>query len=1219
MTTTSKLLKVAQERILVLDGAMGTMVQQEGLGEADFRGERFKDHGMPLKGFNDILVMTQPQIIQGIHEAYLKAGADIIETNTFNANAISMADYGVTDYVYELNVAAAQVAKNACVKFESEDKPRYVAGVLGPTNKTATISPRVDEPGFRDVTFKDLVEDYQVACAGLIDGGADLLLVETVFDTLNCKAALFAINRELSRRKLKLPIMVSGTITDASGRTLSGQTPEAFWASIRHANLASIGLNCALGAEEMRPHIQSLANRSQTLVSAHPNAGLPNELGEYDQGPDDMALWIENFASEGLLNIVGGCCGTTPDHIEAIANVAKRYAPRIPQAATKRMTLSGLEAFTVTPELNFINVGERTNVTGSARFRKLIKANDYESAVEVARQQVENGAQIIDVNMDDGLIDGEEAMTKFLNLIAAEPDIARVPVMIDSSKWSVIEAGLQCLQGKGIVNSISLKEGEDIFVEQARLCREYGAAVVVMAFDETGQADTYERRIQICERAYRLLVDTVQFPPEDIIFDPNIFAVATGIDAHRTYGIDFIESVRFIKQNLPHALVSGGVSNISFSFRGQNQVREAIHAAFLYHATQAGMDMGIVNAGQLAVYSQLDSVLKNAIEDVLFDRDEHATENLVEVAKTLRPETQRKADTLTWRTLPVQKRLEHALVHGEHRFIEDDTEEARQQSSTPLSVIEGPLMDGMNVVGELFGSGQMFLPQVVKSARVMKKAVQYLQPFLEADQKEGTGRRKPRILLATVKGDVHDIGKNIVGIVLQCNEYEIIDLGVMVPAQDIIAAIEAHQVDLVGLSGLITPSLDEMVTVAKEMSRANMNMPLLIGGATTSATHTALKISPEYAGGVVYVTDASRSVDVAANLLNLEKRRAYLAGVHEEYAGIRERYHRRNPVKKRTLKEARDNALIELSPVPQPRVLGRQTLIDVSLIDLLEKVDWSPFFKTWGLPGKYPEILKDPAVGQQATQLRQEAIDLISDWAGNRTVSAHAVFGLFRAERKQDDILVFEDDSQMPTATFHMLRQQIMRPKGQANLSLADFVGPSGRGHIGCFVVAVGGELDKIVADYNEHQDDYMAILAKSAADRLAEALAEHLHEFVRKEAWGYSADEAFSNQALIGEEYQGIRPAPGYPGCPDHTEKRTIFSLLNATEEIGAQLTESCAILPASAVSGWYFAPPEARYFGLGKIGRDQVEDYAVRKNWSVEEAEKWLAPVLGYRTDED
>ncbi|MGC6418051.1 MAG: methionine synthase [Bradymonadia bacterium] len=1204
------------ERVLILDGAMGTMIQGYKLEESDFRGQLYQDHEHPLMGFNDLLAITQPKIIEEIHAKYLAAGADIIETNSFNANAISMADYGLEHQVYELNVAAASVAKRAADRFSTPEKPRFVAGVLGPTNKTASISPRVDEPDYRDVTYEMLVADYKLATKGLIDGGADLILVETIFDTLNAKAALYALEELFDELGHRLPIMISATITDASGRTLSGQTTEAFWNSVRHSKPISVGLNCALGAEQLRPYIQILSRVADTHVSAHPNAGLPNELGAYDQDAGEMAGLVEDFAADGLVNIIGGCCGTTPAHIEAIAKIVSEHRPRIIPTRPIVPRLSGLEAISLDENRLFVNIGERTNVTGSARFKRLIKSDDFETALDVARQQVENGAQIIDVNMDEGLIDSEAAMVRFLRLVAAEPDISRVPIMIDSSKWSVLEAGLKCIQGKGVVNSISLKEGKAQFIEQAELCRRYGAAVIVMAFDEQGQADTYERRIEICERAYRVLVDEVDFPPEDIIFDPNIFAVATGIEAHARYGVDFIEATRWIKTNLPHARVSGGVSNISFSFRGNDVVREAIHSVFLYHAIKAGMDMGIVNAGQLTVYGEIPDELRTAIEDVLFDRNPEATDRLIELAEQSRGQKTNEKASEDWREGTVEERIKYALVRGDARYIEGDAEEARQAYPRPLDVIEGPLMAGMNVVGDLFGAGEMFLPQVVKSARVMKKAVAWLKPFMDEESSDEGADSQSKILMATVKGDVHDIGKNIVGIVLQCNHYKIIDLGVMVPPQDIVKAAIDNNVDVIGLSGLITPSLDEMVYLAKELERSGVKIPLMIGGATTSETHTALKITPEYSGVSVHVKDASRAVDVVGQLLSDERKEAYGAELASRYTDIRERYLKRSQNRLVPLTKSRTRSMaLESTPPPRPNQLGIHVLDDYSLEELRTRIDWTPFLRSWELPGRWPAVANDPVVGEEAKRLVADANAVLDEFIETGAVVARAVYGLFPAQQQGDDIIVFEDEARTQTlATLHTLRQQIKRPAGKAHLALADYISADAEDYIGAFAVTAGVGLQALVKAAEAELDDYRAILLKAVADRLAEAFAERLHERVRTEFWGYASEEALDNEALIAEAYTGIRPAPGYPACPDHTEKRTIFKMLDVTERIGLELTESCAMWPAAAVSGLYFARSEARYFGLGRIERDQVADYAKRKGWSVEEAERWLAPSLNY-----
>jgi 5-methyltetrahydrofolate--homocysteine methyltransferase len=1220
------------QRILILDGAMGTMIQRHKLEEADFRGERFRSHPHDLKGNNDLLVLTQPQIIKDIHLAYLRAGADILETNTFNATRVSQADYHLEDLVYELNVAAARLARQACDEMEAQipHKPRYVAGVLGPTSRTASISPDVNDPGFRNVTFDELVSCYIEATRGLIDGGADLLLVETIFDTLNAKAALFAVEHYFTQTGTRLPIMISGTITDASGRTLSGQTTTAFWNSVAHAQPISIGLNCALGAEQLRQYVYELATAAPTFVSAHPNAGLPNEFGEYDQSPRYMAELIHEFATSGLLNIVGGCCGTTPDHIAAIAETVATIKPRqIPQLP-KVMNLSGLEPVKIGEHSLFVNVGERTNVTGSAAFRRLIKANDYDAALEVAKQQVENGAQIIDINMDEGMLDSQQAMVTFLNLIAAEPDIARVPVMLDSSKWEVIEAGLKCVQGKGIVNSISLKEGEAAFIEHARKIRQYGAAVVVMAFDEVGQADTKQRKIDICERAYQILTEQIGFPPEDIIFDPNIFAVATGIEEHNNYAVDFIEATREIRRRMPLCHISGGVSNISFAFRGNDAVREAMHSAFLYHAVKAGMDMGIVNAGQLAVYEDIPIELRERIEDVLLNRRPDATERLLEVAAQLKGEggsSNNNAPDLSWREQPVAKRLSYALVKGITDFIEHDVEEARLAATRPLDVIEGPLMDGMNVVGDLFGSGKMFLPQVVKSARVMKKAVAYLIPHIEASKGNGARQSNGKILMATVKGDVHDIGKNIVGVVLQCNNFEVIDLGVMVSCDTILDTAKRENVDIIGLSGLITPSLDEMCHVAKEMQRLGLNTPLMIGGATTSRVHTAVKIAPNYSGDVVYVKDASRAVGVSQNLISENLRADYTQKIKAEYTKVREQHKNRDRSEKRlSLAAARANKTPltwKNYNVTKPKKLGIHALTHYPLSDLVPYIDWTPFFHAWELAGSYPKILQDAVVGTEATRLFNDAQAMLEQLVREKWLTASAVYGLFPANAVgSDDIDVYLDESrQTVVTTLHHLRQQHEKPGGKPNYCLADFVAPKESGkidYIGAFAVTTGIGIEPWVARFEADHDDYRSIMLKALADRLAEAFAEHLHERIRKEFWGYAANEQLSNDELINESYAGIRPAPGYPACPDHTEKTLLWNLLNVEHHTGITLTESLAMYPTAAVSGWYFAHPEAKYFGLGKIYEDQVEDYARRKGMDRRTAEKWLAPSLGYDTED-
>ena len=1209
---------------MILDGAMGTMIQSYQLTEADYRGERFADHPCDLKGNNDLLVLTQPQIIRAIHKAYLDAGADILETNTFNSTSIAMADYQMEPLVYELNHAAASLARGAADEAQAAtpDKPRFVAGVLGPTNRTASISPDVNNPGARNVTFDQLVEAYIEAIRGLVDGGADLLLVETVFDTLNAKAAIAAIFDYFEATGSRLPIMISGTITDQSGRTLSGQMPEAFWYSLMHARPISIGLNCALGAADMRPHLEEISAVADTFISAHPNAGLPNEFGQYDQSPEEMAALLREFAESGLLNIVGGCCGTTPDHIRAIAAAVEGVAPRTVPEIEPWLRLSGLEPFVLRPETNFVNIGERTNVTGSRKFARLIREGAYEQALEVAQEQVDSGAQIIDINMDEGLLDSEQVMVEYLHLIAAEPGISRVPVMVDSSKWSILEAGLKCIQGKGIVNSISMKEGEAAFLEQARRIRRYGAALIVMAFDEKGQADTRERKVEICARSYRLLVEA-GVPPQDIIFDPNIFAIATGIEEHNNYANDFIEATAEIKRALPFAKVSGGVSNVSFSFRGNEAVREAIHSVFLYHAIRAGMDMGIVNAGQLAVYDEIAPELRELVEDVVLNRRPDATERLLEAAETVRGGGAKQEKDLSWREAPVQERLTHALVQGLVDYIEADTEEARQQFDRPIHVIEGPLMAGMNVVGDLFGAGKMFLPQVVKSARVMKKAVAHLIPYIEAERGAGApAETNGRILMATVKGDVHDIGKNIVGVVLQCNNFEVIDMGVMVPCQKILDTAREKKCDIIGLSGLITPSLDEMAHVAKEMQRLGFTLPLLIGGATTSKVHTAVKIAPHYKSPVVYVPDASRAVGVASSLLSEEQRTAYSAGIDAEYEGLRVQHAGKQA---RTtfvaIESARKNAMpTDWSAVvpPRPSFLGLRAFDDYELDRLVPRIDWSPFFLAWELVGAYPSILEDPVVGKEATKLFRDAREMLERMVSERWVKARAVIGFFPANRVGDDIEIYTDDARTEIlASLHCLRQQMQKPPGRPNQCLADLIAPKESGiadYVGGFAVTTGHGLDDIVRQFEAQHDDYNSILAKALADRLAEAFTEHLHERVRKEFWGYQPDEDLDNDALIHEKYIGIRPAPGYPACPDHTEKGLLFELLEAPTRAGITLTESFAMLPTAAVSGYYFSHPQSAYFGLGKIARDQVEDYACRKGWTQEEAERWLAPNLGY-----
>ncbi len=1217
--------KELEKRILIIDGAMGTMIQRYQLTEEDFRGERFKNHPCDVKGNNDLLNLTRPDVIKAIHAEYLSAGADIIETNTFSTQRISMADYQMEHLSYEMSYEGARIAKEVALEFSKKDpsRPRFVAGAVGPTNRTASMSPDVNDPGYRAVTFDDLVAAYDEQVRGLVDGGADVLLVETIFDTLNAKAAIYAIKEYEKKIGRKLEIMISGTITDASGRTLSGQTVEAFLNSLRHADLLSIGLNCALGAKEMRPHIAELAAKAPCYVSAYPNAGLPNEFGAYDEQPHQTAHLVEDFLQSGFINIVGGCCGTTPEHIACIAAKAAKYPVRRIPIMESYLRLSGLEPVTVTPETNFINVGERTNITGSPKFSKLILSGDYESALSVARQQVEGGAQVIDVNMDEGMLDSEAAMTRFLNLIASEPDIAKLPIMVDSSKWTVIEAGLKCLQGKGIVNSISLKEGEELFKAHAAQIMQFGAAVVVMAFDEYGQADNYERRVEICKRSYDILVDEVGFPAEDIIFDPNILTVATGLDEHNNYAVDFINATRWIKENLPLAKVSGGVSNISFSFRGNNTVREAMHSAFLYHAIKAGMDMGIVNAGMLEVYEQIPAELLERVEDVLLNRRTDATERLVEFAETVKAKGKEAVKDEEWRKAPVEKRLSHALVKGIIEYLDADVEEARQQYPRPLQVIEGPLMDGMNIVGDLFGEGKMFLPQVVKSARVMKKAVAYLLPFIEAEKLENPdaagGSSAGKILLATVKGDVHDIGKNIVGVVLACNNFEVIDMGVMVPAQNIIQRAREEKVDIIGLSGLITPSLDEMVHFAKEMEREGFTMPLLVGGATTSRIHAAVKIAPNYSGPAIHVLDASRSVTVCSNLMNAEARGSYIQGVKEEYDKAREAHlNKRSDKRYKSIEDARNSKFkINLDEVVRsaPTFTGVKNFDDFPLTELLPYIDWTPFFHTWELKGSYPKIFDDKQVGSEARKLFDDAQELLQRIVNEKLLTARAVIGFWPAYSEGDDIVI--DAGNGKQEVIYTLRQQTEKTAGQPYYALADFIAPKDSGisdYFGGFAVTTGIGCDELVAEFEKNHDDYNSIMAKALADRLAEAFAEKMHELVRREYWGYSNDEQLSNDDLIDEKYQGIRPAPGYPACPDHQEKTTLFKLLNAEENAGIILTENLAMHPAAAVSGFYFSHPESRYFGLGKITRDQVVDYAERRNEPVELVEKWLGPNLAY-----
>ncbi len=1226
-----------EKRILIIDGAMGTMIQRYTLTEEDFRGERFADHSCDVKGNNDLLNLTRPDIIKAIHTEYLKAGADIIETNTFSTQRISMADYKMEELSYELSYEGAKIAKEAAKDFmlQHPDRRCFVAGAIGPTNRTLSLSPDVNDPGFRAISYETLYDAYYEQIRGLVDGGSDVLLIETIFDTLNAKVAIAAIKHYEEVVGKKLEIMISGTITDASGRTLSGQTAEAFLNSVAHANPLSIGFNCALGAKDMRPHIEELSAKAACYVSAYPNAGLPNEFGAYDEMPHETAHLVDDFITSGFVNIVGGCCGTTPEHISCIAKNAAKVAPRKIPTITPYLRLSGLEPVTITPESIFVNVGERTNITGSPKFSKLILSGDFEAALAIARQQVEGGAQIIDVNMDEGMIDSEAAMTKFLNLIGSEPDISKLPIMVDSSKWSVIEAGLKCLQGKGIVNSISLKEGEENFKDVAKKIMRYGAAVVVMAFDEKGQADNYERRTEICKRSYDILVNEVGFLPQDIIFDPNILTVATGLEEHNNYAVDFINATRWIKQNLPHAKVSGGVSNISFSFRGNNTVREAMHSAFLYHAIQAGLDMGIVNAGMLEVYQEIAPELLERVEDVLLNRRDDATERLVEFAETVKNKGKVIIKDEAWRQGTVEDRLSHSLVKGIIEFLDDDVEEARQKYPRPIQVIEGPLMDGMNIVGDLFGAGKMFLPQVVKSARVMKKAVAYLLPFIEeeklanpdASQSSSAGR----VLLATVKGDVHDIGKNIVGVVLACNNFEIIDMGVMVPAQEIIKKAREINADIIGLSGLITPSLDEMVHFAKEMERENFTIPLIIGGATTSRIHAAVKVAPHYSGPVIHVLDASRSVSVCSTLMNGELKQDYVNQIRAEYDKAREAHlNKRSDKRFKTLGEARANKFeIDLAQVaPAPSFTGTKVIEDFPLEELVPYIDWTPFFHTWELRGSYPRIFEDKNVGDEAKKLFDDAQALLQRIVDGKLLKAKAVFGFWPAQAIGDDIELQVTSSQLvktpelkagysELVTFHTIRQQAEKVEGQPYYALSDFIAPKDSGvedYFGGFALTTGIGCDELVAEYEKNFDDYNSIMAKALADRLAEAFAEKLHELVRKDYWGYAKTEQFSKADLIKEEYVGIRPAPGYPACPEHTEKGTLFALLEAEEKIGLRITESYAMYPTAAVSGFYFSHPESRYFGVGKITKDQVEDYAVRKNMSLEEAEKWLSPNLAY-----
>ncbi|MCX7897796.1 MAG: methionine synthase [Rhodocyclaceae bacterium] len=1222
-----ELVALARSRILILDGAMGTMVQTQGLLESDYRGARFADHDKDLKGDNDLLNLTRPDVIEAIHAAYLAAGADIIETNTFNATRISQGEYGLAELAFELNVAGARIARAVADRFSTPEKPRFVAGVLGPTSRTASISPDVNDPGYRNVTFDELVANYLEAARGLIVGGADILMIETVFDTLNAKAAVYALETLFDELRRRFPVMISGTITDASGRTLSGQTPEAFWNALRHARPLAFGLNCALGAKELRPHVEELAGVCDCLVSAHPNAGLPNAFGGYDETPEMLADEMREWGKAGLINIAGGCCGTTPMHIRALAEALAGLAPRQPPAPDHRLRLSGLEALNIGEDSLFVNVGERTNVTGSRAFARMILEGRFDDALRVARQQVENGAQIIDINMDEAMLDGKAAMMRFLHLIAAEPEIARVPVMLDSSKWEVIEAGLKCTQGKGVVNSISLKEGEAVFLDHARKARRLGAAVIVMAFDEAGQADTLARKIEICRRAYDLLVAD-GFPPEDIVFDPNVFAIATGIPEHDHYAVDFIEAVRWIKANLPYAKTSGGISNVSFSFRGNDTVREAIHTVFLYHAIRAGLTMGIVNAGQLGVYDELDPVLREKVEDVVLNRRPGAGEALIEFAQTIKGQAREQKEDLAWRAWPVEKRLEYALVKGIAEFVVEDTEECRRafaaEGKPPLAVIEGPLMAGMNVVGDLFGAGKMFLPQVVKSARVMKQAVAHLVPFIEEEKRKTGASTKGKIVLATVKGDVHDIGKNIVGVVLACNGYEIIDLGVMVACDRILSAAREHEADAIGLSGLITPSLEEMAHVAAEMQRQGFTAPLLIGGATTSRAHTAIKIAPNYHGTVVYVPDASRAVGVVTRLLSKEQAAAYKAEIAAEYERLRALHAEKQGMKLLSLSEARANrARLEHAPIA-PRRPGLRPLCRIDLATLARYIDWSPFFQTWDLRGRFPQIFEDERVGAEARRVYAEAREMLARIVAENWLVANAVFGLFPANARGDDIEIYADEARSRTLmVWHGLRQQHERPPGQPNLCLSDFIMPrvdeAGRENpvdwIGAFAVTAGIGIEEKLDEFARRHDDYHAIMLKALADRLAEAAAEWLHERVRIDDWGYAVaerDHRLTNEELIDERYQGIRPAPGYPACPDHTVKRDLFRLLDVTRHTGMELTENFAMKPAASVAGFYLAHPEAKYFAIPKIGRDQLEDWARRAHYTIQEAEKWLAPLL-------
>ncbi|SMN14908.1 5-methyltetrahydrofolate--homocysteine methyltransferase [uncultured Candidatus Thioglobus sp.] len=1216
MNTKQILQGLLERRILVLDGAMGTMIQKHKLSEEEYRGERFKNWHILVQGNNDLLSLTQPKIIQDIHRSYLEVGADIIETNTFNATQTSMSDYKMEEFAYEINVESARLAKVACDKFSTKDKPRFVAGVIGPTSRTCSLSPDVNDPGFRNVTFDELVGVYMESTRGLIEGGSDIILIETIFDTLNAKAAIFAVQQVFEDDNIELPIMISGTITDASGRTLSGQMTEAFYNSLRHADPISIGLNCALGPDLLRQYVAELSRVSNIYVSAHPNAGLPNEFGEYDLGAITMSEQVGEWGTSGLVNILGGCCGSTPEHIKCIADAVEGVSPRKIPNIKPECRLSGLEAFNIGDDSLFVNVGERANVTGSAKFKRLILNEEFEEALDICRAQVEDGAQIVDINMDEGMLDGKAAMVRFMNLIASEPDISKVPLMVDSSKWEIIEAGLKCTQGKAIVNSISLKEGKENFVKYAKLCKRYGAAIIVMAFDEVGQADTQERKIEICTDAYNILVNEVGFPPEDIIFDPNIFAIATGIEEHDNYGVDFIEATREITKNLPYAKISGGVSNVSFSFRGNNPVREAIHSVFLYHAVKAGMTMGIVNAGQLVIYDDIDSELKKAVKNVVLNSDAQAGERLVDIAGKFSSTGELKENPrdLEWRTWSVEKRLQHALVKGITKFIDEDTQEAYDKLGRPILVIEGPLMDGMNVVGDLFGAGKMFLPQVVKSARVMKKSVAYLDPYLEAEKEDCASTSQGKILMATVKGDVHDIGKNIVGVVLSCNNYEIIDLGVMVPTETILETAKRENVDIIGLSGLITPSLDEMVFVAKEMTRQGFTLPLMIGGATTSKAHTAVKIEPEYDKGVFYVQDASKAVGVASNLLSSEAKPKLMAQAKEEYEVVRQRRANKGKNKLVSMDKARANKpKLKFDTITTPNQIGVQVFKDYDLAEIFEYIDWVPFFRTWELAGKFPDILTDKVVGESASDLYKDAQAMFKKVIDEKLLTANAVVGLFAANSVNEDIELYDENGDA-LMTLNHLRQQLDKKGNTPNFCLSDFIAPKNtniQDYMGAFAVTAGINIDPLVEAYEADYDDYNSIMIKAVADRLAEAFAEMMHYKFRTELWGYS-DEGFNNNEFIEEKYRGIRPAPGYPACPEHSEKDKIWELLDVEKNIGMTLTSSYAMLPTASVSGWYFAHPDSRYFGVAKINQEQLEDYASRKGISPDQAERLLSPNL-------